>query len=234
MPNPPKIVEDFFHWFCHIKHIEGLEGDLYEEFQYRAEEKGELYAKLHYMLDVASLIRPSVSKSFLSNKSVMNLSMLSNYIKTSIRFGRKRAWFTGINIVGLTLGITSLLMIILYVQDELKYDSHISNADRKFRVYNVRHGDDGEINHYPIVPPVFAPILKDNFDQIEKAGRVMYDYGGTIFTVDENAYAEKNGVYVEKDAFEILDIQLVAGDTTGFQEPYKAIISEDLFLKFFW
>ena len=90
--------------------------------------------------------------------------------------------------------IASVLFILLFINDELKFDSNISQLDQKYRLYNERVGDDGEINYLPIVPPVFAPTLKENFEQVEKVGRVMFDYGGTIFNVGENAFVEKKGV----------------------------------------
>lgn len=143
--------------------------------------------------------------------------------------GRKRLWFTAINLIGLTMGITSVLFISLYVSDELKYDTHITNLDQKFRMYNIRNGDDGEVNYLPIVPPAFAPRLIENFPQVEKAGRVMFDYGGTIFNIEDRAFSEKNGVFAEMAVLEILDLEMVSGDLSRMDEPMSVILSEKTF-----
>lgn len=233
--QPPKYAENFFHWFCHLTHLEGLEGDLYELFELRVEEEGIAKARFKYMFDIVTLLRPSVSKSMFNSQSssFMNIGIIVNYLKTSMRMGRKRAWFSAINLIGLTMGITSLLFIMLFISDELKYDTHITNVDQKYRLFNERHGEDGEINYLPIVPPVFAPALKDNFQQIEKVGRVMFDYGGTTFNIGDKAFLEKKGIYAEPEVLEILDIRLISGDLSRFDEPKSVLLSEDMFVKFF-
>lgn len=56
--------------------------------------------------------------------------MLKNLLKTAIRHIRKHSGYSILNILGLTLGISSALFLIIYVSDELSYDRHHENADR--------------------------------------------------------------------------------------------------------
>jgi len=231
----PTNGERFFRWFCHQANLEGLEGDLYEMFEIRVKEKGMVKARLYYLFDLLTLLRPSVSKSFSKITKTNNILMgiINNYLKTTIRTARKRIWFSTINIVGLTMGITSILFILLFIDDELKYDSHISNLDHKFRIYNITEGENGEVNYLPIVPPAFGPNIKETFPQVIKTGRVMYDYGGTVFKIDDKSFSEKNGVFAEKGALEILDIEMIAGNLSRLDEPKTVILSEKTFAKFF-
>ena len=231
----PDFAERFFRWICHQTNLEGLEGDLYELFEMRVEERGLSRARLYYLIDVLTLIRPSVIKSFAIIHKTNNATMgiINNYIKTTFRMGKKRLWFSSINLVGLTMGITSILFILLFIADELKFDTHIADLDDKFRVYNIVHREDGETNQLPIVPPVFAAQLQENFPQVLNAGRVMFDYGGTVFTIEENSYSEKYGVFAEPEALEILDIEMVSGNWDRFDEPMSLLLSERTFQKFF-
>jgi len=233
--NPPRNAEKFFRWFCHHTHLEGLEGDLYELFEIRVKEHGIRKAKLYYLFDMFSLLRPSVIKSRTKYKKANNLllSILNNYFKSTIRTGRKRMWFSMINLIGLTMGITSVLFILLFINDELSYDSHIADQQNKFRIYDIRHGENGETNYFPIVPPAFAPNLKANFPQIEKIGRMLFDYGGTVFRIGDKSYLEKNGVFAEKETLEILDLEMVQGDLSRMNEPKALLLSEKTFTKFF-
>jgi putative ABC transport system permease protein len=233
--NLPNIAERFFRWFCHQTYLEGLEGDLYELFEIRVKEKGLARARLFYFLDMVTLLRPSVIKSFAKITKTNNttMSILNNYLKTTYRMGKKRMWFSFINIIGLTMGIASVLFIIIYIGDELKYDTHITKLDDKYRIYNILEGEDGLVNYLPIVPPVFAGSLRDNFPQIKKIGRMVLDYGGTVFNIDETSYSEKKGVFAEIETLEILDINLVAGDVGRMDEPKSMLLSENTFTKFF-
>ncbi|MBK7653070.1 MAG: ABC transporter permease [Flammeovirgaceae bacterium] len=60
--------------------------------------------------------------------------MLKNYYKVAIRNILKYKLFSAINILGMTIGITSCLMIILYVSHELSYDDFHPDADRIFQI----------------------------------------------------------------------------------------------------
>ena len=61
----------------------------------------------------------------------------------------------------------------------------------------------------------------------------MFDYGGTIFNIEDNAYSEKNGVFAEPEALEILDIDMISGDWSRFDEHMSLLLSEQTFQKFF-
>lgn len=232
-PSPPSFAERFFTSFCHARHLEGLEGDLYELFERRVQNKGVWRAKFFYLLDMTTLMRSSVAKPIKRNRMTNNLGMFKNYFKTTLRMGWKRKGFSFINLFGLTIGLTSVLFITLFVQDELSFDNHVTDAKQKFRIYNMVEGDDREVQYLPIVPPTFSPSLRDDFPQVSKSGRLFFDYGGTVFNVGEQVFSEKNGVYAEPDALDILDIEVVEGSFSEDTEPKSVLLSRSLFRKFF-
>ncbi|MEQ9404580.1 MAG: FtsX-like permease family protein [Cyclobacteriaceae bacterium] len=231
--DPPRFATRFFASFCHSRHLEGLEGDLYELFERRLETRGLIWAKFFYLIDMLTLMRASVAKPVKRNRMTNNFGMFKNYFKTTIRMGWKRKGFSFINLFGLTIGLTSVIFISLFVQDELAFDEHITDAENKFRIYNIREGDDGDVNYLPIVPPAFSPALNSEFSQVLKSGRLIVDYGGTVFNVGEKVFSEKEGVYAEPYALDILDIKLIAGSFTEDMEPKSVLLSRSLFEKFF-
>src|SRR5260221_4255789 len=60
--------------------------------------------------------------------------MIRNYLKVALRNIFKHKFFSAINILGMTVGITACLLIILYVKDELSYDRFHAHADRIYQV----------------------------------------------------------------------------------------------------
>ncbi len=231
--EPPVLLQRFFSWFCRQIHLEGLEGDLFELFERRVKDQGSTVARFYYLLDILSLLRSSVSKPINIRSKSTTMSILNNYIKTAFRLAKKRKSFTVINLAGLTLGITSLLFIAIFVLDELSYDRHISDHEKKFRVFNEVHRENGNVGYFPIVPPTFGPALQENFPEIKKAGRLFQDYGGTIFSVGKKVFSEKNGVYAELAAMEILDLELVDGSLDDLTEPRSILLSQTTFNRFF-
>ncbi len=231
--DPPKLVLKFFQWFCRDDHLEGLEGDLYEQYDRHIEEYGRKLAWLMYSLDVLSLLRPSVSRNFFKNSKSNHMGFFGNYFKTAVRLGWKRKTFSAINLIGLTLGISSVMFITLYVHDEMRYDEHISKGSSKYRIYNQVHKNDGIVNFLPIVPPMYATGIAETFPQVEKIGRIYNDYGGTVFNAGDKVFSEKNGVFAELNALEILDLKMTKGNVNDLSAPRKMLLSESMFKKFF-
>src|SRR5260221_10660853 len=62
--------------------------------------------------------------------------MLKNYFKTALRNFWKNKFYTSLNIIGLAIGISTCLLIMLYVHDELNYDKYNVKADRIYRINN--------------------------------------------------------------------------------------------------
>ena len=70
--------------------------------------------------------------------------MIKNYFKIALKNLMKNKFYSMINIVGLAIGITACILIMLYVQSELSYDAYHEKADRIYRVNldAVINGDD--------------------------------------------------------------------------------------------
>ena len=60
--------------------------------------------------------------------------MWKNYLTIIIRNIRNHKLYSLINIVGLSVGLTSCGLILLWIQHEIKYDQHHLNGDRIYRV----------------------------------------------------------------------------------------------------
>ncbi|MEE9170833.1 MAG: ABC transporter permease, partial [bacterium] len=59
--------------------------------------------------------------------------MFRNFLKIAIRNFVKHKVYSLINISGLAIGMASVILIGLYIQDELSYDRYHKNADRIYR-----------------------------------------------------------------------------------------------------
>ncbi|MEO9484687.1 MAG: ABC transporter permease [Ekhidna sp.] len=231
--NPPKLAERFFRWICAQSNLEGLEGDLYELYERRAKKQGHRKANWYYLLDMLTLMRGSVVQINFNNSKSNKMGMILNYIKIAFRNGLRRKSFTLINLFGLTLGITAVLFISVYLWEETHYDRYQTNGENKYRLYDRLERESGDVSLITTVPPPIAEALEANFSQIKKAGRIYFDYGGTVFQIGDKSFSETNGYYAEFDALDILDVEIIAGTRDGLKEPRSFILSESLFIKFF-
>jgi putative ABC transport system permease protein len=63
--------------------------------------------------------------------------VFANYLKTAFRNLLKNKGFTALNVLGLTLGVATCLLIVFYVLDEVSYDRYNEKADRIYRINNM-------------------------------------------------------------------------------------------------
>lgn len=158
--------------------------------------------------------------------------MIRNYFRIALRNIERSKLFAFINIGGMAISVTSCLLIGLFVWDEQSYDRHLPDADRTFRVYNVRHGTDGITNYFPIVPYPFATYMQKDFPEIESTLRILDTYGDRLFTVGENRILESHGIYAEPAVFDMLALQMLEGKNE-LDQPATVALSQSLARKYF-
>jgi putative ABC transport system permease protein len=159
--------------------------------------------------------------------------MLSNYFKVAIRNILKYKFFSAINILGMTVGITACLLIILYVSDELSYDRFHAKADRIYQV--GLHGKIGgqDVRTATTAPPM-ASILVDEVSGIEDATRIANFWGAPIVKYEDKAFTEKNVHYADSNFFDFFSFKLIEGNAkTALREPNTVVITQEMATKYF-
>ena len=124
--------------------------------------------------------------------------MFQNYFKTAWRNLNKHRAYSVINVLGLTLGITSCLVIFLVVHYELSYDKFNSKADRIYRVTL------NAIDFNPCVSMAIAEPLRNDFPELETVTQVQYHESGLI-SFGQNKYQEKGLLYADKYFPQVFD-----------------------------
>jgi len=97
--------------------------------------------------------------------------MFQNYLKVALRNLKRYKAFSFINVFGLAIGISCVVLILLFVQDELSYDRFHTNAHRIYRVLTT-YKQDGNENTIAITEHKLGPLLKTDFPQIEEVVRL--------------------------------------------------------------
>ena len=86
--------------------------------------------------------------------------MFKNYLVTAIRNLWRSKSSTLINLSGLTLGVTTSLVLFLLVRNQSGFDDFHSKKDRIYRAVYSSDGNQGR-NYSPGVPPVFPDAFRD-------------------------------------------------------------------------
>jgi putative ABC transport system permease protein len=101
--------------------------------------------------------------------------MLKNYLTIALRNLMKYKFISFINLFGLTVGLTCCLLILNYIRHELSYDTYHPDADRIYRVTRIfNNPQTGAVSlHLGTIAPPFAPLLKNDFQEIEQISRFI-------------------------------------------------------------
>jgi predicted permease len=164
--------------------------------------------------------------------------MLKNYLKTAFRNLWRSRTSTIINVSGLTLGVTSSLILFLLIKHHLSFDTYHSQKDRIYRVVTESDGNYGR-TYTPGVPPVFPDAFKNDFHEAEDVTFLSYR-AGALVTIPQPAgepkkYEEEKGVtFGQSDYFQIFDRKILAGAADkALDNPNEAVISKALAVKYF-
>ncbi|WP_025665222.1 ABC transporter permease [Aquimarina megaterium] len=160
--------------------------------------------------------------------------MLKNYLKIAWRNLKKRKIFASINILGLSLGFSCVILIFLFVNYHLQFDNFHKNSDRIYRIVTEEHRDD--VDYESSVPPGFAKGFKADYDYADKVANIYtredWQINGTANK--KSLRFRENVVFAEPDFFEILNFPLLEklGDQT-LNQPNTAYITESFSKKMF-
>ena len=155
--------------------------------------------------------------------------MIVNYLKTSVRALLGNRLFSLINVLGLSIGLASTIVIGLFVFDELSYDRHYEDASQIYRVSR----DFYQQNLYGAAnAPQVAPLLVEDFPEIEYAARL---FGGqALLSRDEVAFYESDLRFVDPAFFDIFSFGWLAGDPSqALASPFTIVLTESIARKYF-
>jgi len=160
--------------------------------------------------------------------------MLRNYLIIGIRNLLKNKLFSSINIAGMAISIATLLIITLFVVDELKFDRHIKDVPLKFRVFNEHFLEDGSTRKGAMIPPPIGPTLVEEYPEVEYATRFLNFNYNVLFQAGGKKHTELKGGYADPTIFDMFSLNVTEGDrTTALKEHYGIAINKTLAKRYF-
>jgi len=159
--------------------------------------------------------------------------MISNYLKVAFRNLRKYKAFTFINVAGLAIGMACCLLILLYVQDEIRYDRYHEKSDRIHRV--TLHGRlaGNEVHVTSTCVPMAAALI-DEFPEVETAARLYQSSRKVLIGRGEKRFNEERVFFTDSTYFDIFSHTLIKGDIkTALSKPNSLVLTEETAVKYF-
>jgi putative ABC transport system permease protein len=157
--------------------------------------------------------------------------MLKNYFKIAFRQLLKNRVFSIINISGLTVGMAAVILLLLWIQNEVSYDTFHSKKDRIYNLWNKAFWSE-KLTCWDVTPKVAAKTLKEKFPEVEKATRVDWPISRFMKCNKKQLYSQ--GHIVDTDFLSMFDFPLIEGNINSvFKNPNSIIITPILSKKLF-
>ncbi|MBN1252011.1 MAG: ABC transporter permease [Bacteroidales bacterium] len=161
--------------------------------------------------------------------------MFKSFIKLTFRKIFREKTYSLINIIGLSVGLASFIIIMLYVYDEYSYDKYHSKSDRIYRITSVIDakgvGEESSSQPYPLGPK----LLEEYPQYIENSVR-FFNLQKSMFTVSykDKTFNEKRFFYADSSVFDIFDFEIVKRKkNANFNDEFTIIITESTAEKYF-
>lgn len=154
--------------------------------------------------------------------------MVRNYIKIALRNILRHKAFSALNIVGLAIGMTSSILILLWVQNESSYDRFHDNSADIYRIVCDASGFKAAVNPAGMPGGLKAELPEvKNFVRISKPTKPLMDVGIRKFE-------EKKAVYADASFLDVFSFPLVKGDRkTAMNRPDAILLTEAMATKYF-
>ena len=160
--------------------------------------------------------------------------MIRNYFRIALRSLSKQKMYSAINVMGLSIGLASCMLILMYILFELSYDRYHANADRMYRVWREFNNPDGTTNlRLGPIAPKFAPLMQEDFSEFEYVTRFI-PYNGVLIGSNNRFFNEERFLWADEHFFDVFTAAWIAGDArSALKEPNSIVLTRSTAQKYF-
>jgi ABC-type antimicrobial peptide transport system permease subunit len=241
--KPPSWALSLFRFFCNPEIAEDIEGDLLERFNLSVLTSGHRRARSQFVREVFTLIKPNLFKPLFKKKiisynhkysssTLMLPAMFRNIIKTTFRSLLKQKSYTFINTLGLTVGLASSFLILLWVEDEYRVDGFHEKSANIYQLKRIIYQDDGQNFNTEAIPQPLEIVLEETYPEVDMVTLIGWDIEA-LFKLEDRSFKE-TGRYVSPEFLKIFSFPLIIGSKeNALNEINSIVISEDLAAKLY-
>lgn len=158
--------------------------------------------------------------------------MLESYLRIMFRNLKSQRFYSFINIIGLSVGITACILVALYIKQDLGYDTYHKNARQIYRVeFSIT--ESGRTAHNTQSQALLGPTLKNEYPEIKKLSRIYFSDRKLVKAGDIKNFEDRI-TYADSAFFDIFSYYVLLGNQAQFLKKENSIVlSESAARKYF-
>jgi len=157
-------------------------------------------------------------------------AVFTSYLKITWRNLRRYKAYSFINIIGLSIGLGSFILIFLWVRGELSYDQFHENKDR---IYRVNSRDDTQDRIFTNSSWALAPAMKLKYAEIESYTRI-WPWNKSVVTYGGKSFMEERFFLSDPEIFTMFSFRFLRGDpSSALADRNSIVITEETAKRYF-
>ncbi|RYG28526.1 MAG: ABC transporter permease, partial [Chitinophagaceae bacterium] len=159
--------------------------------------------------------------------------MVSNYFKSAWRNIKSHKSTSGIHIIGLTIGLTTCIIIGLFLKNELSFDRHQPMGKYTYRI-NLADSSASGVSHSGTTPYPLGNAFRNDFADFPVVASVHFEEDAFVLVSPEKILKEKRVLFAEPSVLQLFNISMSQGNAeTTLAQPNHAVVSEETASRYF-
>jgi len=221
----PNLLETILNLILPADDYQNLKGDYVEIYNMMCLEKGKISANFWLCKQLFKGLWV-----YLYDSIYWRTAMFKNYFKSAVRNLKNNRTYSFINIIGLSVGMACCIIVLLWVGNEMSYDTFHRNKDQIYRIVSEEtHREHPQA--FAVTPPPLASTLKREYADIIAA--TNFSGTGMRLLQGEKSFYER-GCLADPDFLQIFTFPFEKGDPkTALSEKLSIVISRGIAEKYF-
>lgn len=159
--------------------------------------------------------------------------MLKNYLKTAWRNLLRNKFYSLVTLTGLTAGLAVGILILLWVQDELSFDSFHRQASQIYKLENEA-GTNESRQIWTVTTAPIGRLSKEELPEVKDVARICYNGYYSQFSSTNKVIEEDNTVFTDPSFFSMFDFPLIKGNVSQpFTGNESVVLTRATAIKYF-
>jgi len=159
--------------------------------------------------------------------------LIRNYFQVGVRNLFRHKTNTAVNLAGLVLGLSSLLIIALFVHKEFSFDGFHPDGHRLYRVNTIDSMMD-QVYHHQGTSPMLRGAIQEEIAQVESVVSIRSISARNPIIMNDRSVHEYNFSFVQADFFKLFNFPTVHGiQDQPFPSPFSVLVTESFAKRIF-
>ncbi|MEM7297707.1 MAG: FtsX-like permease family protein [Bacteroidota bacterium] len=213
-----KILYWIFSRITSQSYVEELLGDLEEIYEERLHNRGKWYASFMLWFDAFHLMFSFSSIRKLKAQSVQ-LAMIKNYFKIAYRNMLRYKFYSAINVIGLSIGISMSLLIAIHVHNELGYETSYPKQKLIYRLAST---------NYAAKSPILGLEFKEKMPEVKEMARI-FSFNPVVISHGTEDQMIQRPFLADHSMINMFDLEFIEGNKEdALKKPSSIILTESV------